>query len=386
MGSIQKRADRPDRPWRARYRAPDGRERARTFVRKVDAERWLRQELGSQDRGDWVDPRAGAVTLEAWAEQWLAGLNVKPKTLAGYESLLRSRVLPTFGELELRQITTAKVRAWLTSMGEELAPARIRQARQVLHAALAVAVDDGVIARNPCDRVKAPTVRPRRQRFLTATQLEELARSAEQRREAAGALVRLLGWSGLRWGEAVALRRQSIDVKRRRIRVREAMSEVHGSIAVGSPKTHETRTVIVPRFAVDAVAPLLAGLDADDLVFTAPAGGPLRHSNFRSRVWRPAVDAAAGVPDDLLIHDLRDTAAALMIASGASIKAVQRALGHASASMTLDVYGGLFEDDLEDLADRMESRFGETVAAPTRPSSPDVIDFPSATGDFKGRR
>jgi integrase len=64
------------------------------------------------------------------------------------------------------------------------------------------------------------------------------------------------------------------------------------------------------------------------------------------------------MPTDLVPHDLRDTAASLMIASGASIKAVQRALGHASAAMTLDTYGGLVEDDLEDLATRMEKRYG----------------------------
>jgi len=88
-----------------------------------------------------------------------------------------------------------------------------------------------------------------------------------------------------------------------------------------------------------------------------PAGGPLRNSNFRRSVWDPAVKAS-GMPADLVPHDLRDTAASLMIASGASIKAIQRALGHASAAMTLDTYGGLFEDDLEDLADRMEERYG----------------------------
>jgi integrase len=78
----------------------------------------------------------------------------------------------------------------------------------------------------------------------------------------------------------------------------------------------------------------------------------LRASNFRGKVWKPAV-IAAGLPPDLVPHDLRDTAASLMISSGGSIKAVQRALGHATASMTLDRYAGLFEEDLEALADRM---------------------------------
>jgi integrase len=134
----------------------------------------------------------------------------------------------------------------------------------------------------------------------------------------------------------------------------------------GSPKTHETRTVIVPRFVVDRLKPLLEGKDPEDLVFTAPQGGVWRGPNFRRRVFSPAA-VAAGLPKDLVPHDLRDTAASLMIASGASIKAVQRALGHASAKVTLDVYGSLYEEDLEALADRMEERFAEDDVAPKLP-------------------
>jgi integrase len=169
----------------------------------------------------------------------------------------------------------------------------------------------------------------------------------------------LLGWSGLRWGEVVALRDRRVHVDRRRIRVVEAVTEVGGRLEWGTPKTHEGRTVIVPRF----VAAMLPVGDPDDLVFTAPKGGPLRTSNFRRDVWHPAC-RIAGMPEGLLVHDLRDTAASLMIASGASIKAVQRALGHASAKMTLDTYGGLFEDDLEDLADRLERRAFERGELP----------------------
>ena len=166
-----------------------------------------------------------------------------------------------------------------------------------------------------------------------------------------GALVLLLGWSGLRWGEAVALRGERVDAGRRRIRVTEAVAEVGGRLEWGTPKTHESRTVLLPRFVIEGF-PVVA---SEELVFTAPKGGPLRTTNFRRDVWAPACEAA-GMPEGLLVHDLRDTAASLMIASGASIKAVQRALGHASAKMTLDTYGSLFEDDLEDLADRLEAR------------------------------
>ena len=350
-GSIQYRPDRPS-PWRARYSGLDGRQRSKSFNRKVDAERWLRGELANIDRGLWVDPTAGTVDFAEWADRWLNGLDLKPSTRANYESNLRSRVLPRFGSVPIARITPAEVRAWMADLrAEGLSAASVRQARQVVHAALEVAVVDGLLVRNPVDPVKAPQVRPRRQLFLTEAQLALLAQKAEDRQPTMGALVQLLGWSGLRWGEAVALRGEGVDASRRRIRVTEAVAEVGGRLEWGTPKTHESRTVLVPRFVIEA----LPVVGSEKLVFTAPKGGPLRTTNFRRDVWAPACQAA-GMPEGLLVHDLRDTAASLMISSGASIKAVQRALGHASAKMTLDTYGGLFEDDLEDLADRLELR------------------------------
>jgi integrase len=149
-----------------------------------------------------------------------------------------------------------------------------------------------------------------------------------------------------------------VDIERRRIRVVEAVTEVGGRLEWGTPKTHEGRTIVVPRFVAEAL-PLR---EPDSLVFIAPKGGPLRTSNFRRDVWHPAC-RTSGMPEGLLVHDLRDTAASLMIASGASIKAVQRALGHASAKMTLDTYGGLFEEDLEDLADRLERRAADRTTS-----------------------
>lgn len=351
MGSIQ-HVDRP-KPWLARYRAPDGRQHSKTFHRKVDAEKWLRAEEGAADRGAWVDPQAGSIRYREWAEQWLSGLSDrKPKTLAGYRSLLDSRVFPAFEQLPLKSITTATVRRWMSEMTEEgLSAARIRQARQVLHASLNQAVDDGVIVANPTERVKPPTVRPRRQRFLTADELTLLADNAETIRPGAGAVVWFLGWSGLRWGEMVALRHSRI--KGGKVHVREATTEVDGKLVFGSPKTHEERTVIIPGFVAER---LPAAGEPNDLLFTAPHGGPLRSSNFRSSVWIPAVQDSGLEP--LVVHDLRDTAASLAISAGASIKAVQRMLGHASAAMTLDVYGGLFTEDLEDLAHRLEDKYG----------------------------
>ena len=100
--------------------------------------------------------------------------------------------------------------------------------------------------------------------------------------------------------------------------------------------------------------------DRDDLVFAAPRGGPLRSSNFRSTVWVPSIRALSAVHphvDGLRVQDLRHTAASMAISLGANVKVVQRMLGHKLASMTLDQYGHLSTEDLEDLADRLDEQF-----------------------------
>jgi integrase len=91
----------------------------------------------------------------------------------------------------------------------------------------------------------------------------------------------------------------------------------------------------------------------DDLLITAPTGTVLRLRNWSRLVFDPAVKTAGLI--DVTPHDLRHTAASLAVASGATVKSVQRMLGHASAAMTLDVYSGLFDDDLNSLADRMDA-------------------------------
>jgi integrase len=370
VSSIQ-RIDRP-KPWRARYDGPDGREHSRSFRRKVDAEQWLRVQLGAMDQGTWSDPRAGALTIGEWAEHWLQGLHsIGPKTRLGYESLLKSRILPAFGAWKLRAIGPADVRRWQAEMlADGLSSARVRQARQVLGAMLGQATTDGLITRNPVPLVRGPKVEARRQMFLTAAELDRLADAADAVRIGSGALVAFLGWSGVRWGEAIALTSDKVDIERRRVRISAAYTEVGGRLVLGPTKTHENRTVVVPRQILERLP-----TESPDRVFNAAKGGILRITTFRRTVWQPATSAAGF--DGLMIHDLRDTAASLMISSGASIKAVQRNLGHASAKMTLDIYGGLFEDDLDRLSDRMEALYEANDTST-------VIPLRGARGGAKG--
>ena len=361
--------DRREGKWQARYVGDDGRSHYKTFKRKPDAERWLRTEIGKVEQGEWTDPQKGRETVGQVAEVWFNWMTTrgkKPTTIYGYRGLLDHRVLPKFGTTQLRHVTATAVRAWLDEMAAEgLSPASQRSALQVLGAVMRRAVKDEKIARNPLDKLDAedrPRVSTRRQQFLDHFGVKALADAAETQQTGAGVLVRFLAYSGLRWGEAVALRAGKVTEKGGRVKVSVdvAVAEVGGKLIEGTPKTNEQRTLFLPAFMSRLLLEHIEGMEPGDLVFTTPRGAMLRSSNFRLAVWRPAVEAS-GVPNDLMVHDLRDTAASLAIASGASVKAVQRMLGHKSAAMTLDVYGGLWDEDLETLADRMEAAIPEAV-------------------------
>ncbi len=153
------------------------------------------------------------------------------------------------------------------------------------------------------------------------------------------------------------------------------MTEVGGRAEIGTPKTHQRRTVPVPRSLSDAMADHMATKTPDAFVFTAEKGGVLRLRNWRRDVFDPAT-VAAGLTG-LTPRDLRHTAASLAVSAGANVKAVQRLLGHASAAMTLDVYSGLFDDDLAALADRLEEHSARVLADQVRTAA-HVVDLHGA--------
>ena len=155
---------------------------------------------------------------------------------------------------------------------------------------------------------------------------------------------------------------------RGRIDVVEAVTEVDGGMVFGTPKTHQHRSVVVPRFIREDLGRQLAGKAPADLVFASRAGTPLRVQNFR-RDWFDRAAHAVGL-SGLTPHELRHTAASLAIASGASVKGVQSMLGHASAQMTLDRYGHLFPDELDAVADRLDAARADQVLTEPRPDAP----------------
>ncbi len=163
-----------------------------------------------------------------------------------------------------------------------------------------------------------------------------------------------LAYTGVRFGEMAALRVRRIDFLRRRAMIAESVTLVGATQVWGTPKGHEKREVPIPRFLVDQLAEHVRGKAPDDLVFAGVrGGGALRGPIFRHAAFDRAAEEI-GIPG-LHPHELRHTAASLAIAAGADIKVVQKMLGHKSATMTLDQYGHLFDDRLDDVADRLDA-------------------------------
>ena len=268
-----------------------------------------------------------------------------------YAGILTTHVLPRWGTVRLVDVSHADVQAWVSELtASGLAPATVHKIHRVLSMILATAVKDGRLPRNPATGIDLPRASRSEKRYLTARQVADFADAAGPGR----LVVLVLAYTGLRWGELAALRVGRVDLLRRRLHVAESVTEVeNGRLDFGLPKSHERRWVPLPRFLVDDLTEHLAGREPGALAFPTAAGTPMRVSNAR-RAW---FDRAAAEVDlaGLTPHELRHTAASLAVSAGANVKAVQRMLGHAKASMTLDVYTDLFDDDLEAVAERLDA-------------------------------
>lgn len=355
--------------WRARYAGPDGREHSRDFDRKGDAEKWLTTQQSAIIRGEWVDPILGKTTVGEFGPRWLTTKKTrKATTYATYDSVWRTHIKPKWKNVPLSKVSHIDVAEWIA--GLEGSASTVRKVHQAFHSMLELAVRGKMLAYNPARGVDLPRVRSKEKKFLTAGQVDALA-------DAAGGhyapLVYFLAYTGCRWGEATALIVARLDLLRARAQVEETFTSLSGGRAYDTPKDHQRREVPLPRFLVDMLTTATAGKPAAALVFTTESGYPLQLSNFRQRVFDPACEKAK--VGELTPHDLRHTAASLAIASGASVKAVQSMLGHKTATMTLDLYGHLYPDEMDALASALDK-----VAEEARSKTADVRQLKAKKG------
>jgi integrase len=369
MASIEKRERNGRKNYRAHYRDPSGRQRSRTFIRKVDAERFLTTIESSKLVGSYIDPTLARLTVADWSARWLEGqAHLKPSTHERYAGILRAHVVPRWGTTKLADVTHGAVQAWVSDLARAAAPATVRKVHRVLALVLTSAVKDGRLVRNPAAGVNLPRVVDGEQRHLTHEQVDALAALCGPYR----LTVLFLAYTGVRWGEMAALRVGRLDLLRRRAEIKESVTLVRGRQTWGTPKGHERRSVPIPRFLVDELAAHVAGTARDALVFPGEKGGALRAQVFQRATFDAAVEAIGA--SEMHPHELRHTAASLAIASGADVKVVQQMLGHKSATMTLDLYGHLFPDRLDVVADALDAARAAALVAPALPK-PVVVNI-----------
>ena len=348
----------PQGHWRARYRDPHGRTRSQTFARKRDAEMCLETAGADVQRGVWIDPAAGRISLAEWAEAYLATVvNLRPGTVATYQRDLTRYILPHLGAISLSRLGPLDIRAWLAEeLAQGLAASSVHRHYRTLRRLLEVAVETDLLTKNPCTAVQPPVVPTREMRFLTATEVADLAEATSPWYRT---FIYTAAYTGLRWGELTGLRRKRVDLLRRTITVAEQLTAVNGKLTWGEPKTRAgRRTVSISAFLSDQLEDQFTERSLpgpDGLVFPNGAGNPMSAPSFTNNILAPARRRAGLV--GVRFHDLRHTAVALAIADGAHPKAIQVRMGHSSSQVTLDRYGHLFPALDEQIATSLDDTF-----------------------------
>ncbi|TFC20045.1 site-specific integrase [Cryobacterium algoritolerans] len=365
MGSISSYGTGAGKRYRVRYRDPARQSREKGgFTRKKDAEDYLADITVATNRGEYVDPKTAKLSIHELGVEWMANQShLKPSSLRTVETAWRVHVEPAWGTRRIGEIRHSEVQSWVTKFtangGKPRSATVVIRAFGVLAAILDIAVLDKRISSNPARGVKLPRKGKKKRAYLSAAQVELLAMHAGEH----STLVYVLAYTGIRWGEAIGLRLSCLDALRRRMLIEENAVLIGSQVVVGTPKTHERRSVPYPSFLSVPLARACEGKTRGQLVFGA-GDVHFPRSNTEGGWFIRAVQAAQkddGTFPLITPHDLRHTAASLAISAGANPKAVQRMLGHASAAMTLDTYADLFEDDLDAVSERMDAARAESI-------------------------
>jgi integrase len=307
----------------------------------------------------WLDPRGSKITVRELGQEWLDSNPAKrDSTWARDESALRVHIYPELGDRTIGSLTPADIRRLVARWSENLKPRSVRRIYGALRAVLNYAVEVDRLARTPCRSIHLPNVQPATVVVPDPTQLIELADAIDPEYSA---MVWLGAVLGLRWGEVAALRVGHIDILRKTVTVTEQVARgIGGAGMIGPPKSSAARrTVSIPSELAEVLSAHtqsigLTGADRGALLFPNSAGEPLDYSNWRRRVWEPAVKAAG--LQKLGFHDLRRANATAMVAEGVDVKTAQARLGHSDPRLTLAVYAQATTEGDRSAAEKLGAR------------------------------
>lgn len=330
--------------WVARVEGPTA-ELVERFSEFENARKWQSKVLGEVENGTYKEESVKKRTLGEQVKVWRSRkVRASARTLKRYDTSLNNQILPLLGDKRIAAITNADVSNWVAKLvAEGHGAPSIAKAVALLKQIMKGALREGLITRNPVEEIEVPEVVPKDQKALTLEELKTLVDSCPDSR----ALLLVLGLMGLRISEATALQVRDIDILQAKLTVQR--SHTHGADykrIVSTTKTKKKRELDIPLPVLEALKPLIVGRKVKDFVFQGPKGvGAISYTWFRNSVFMPAV-AAMGL-EGVGIHNLRHTAASLLISQGAQITTVSKILGHASIVQTLKTYGHYYPSDMK---------------------------------------
>lgn len=390
MSSITKR---PDGVWRARYRDEAGREHARHFPRKVDAQRWLDEVTAAVVTGAYVDPKTAKTTVGEWLDTWLEGYGTRRASSVRQAKVHAALIRATFSSRRLADVRPSEVKAWTAKLkADGYADSTVYAVHARLAQVYRDAVHDGIVPRSPCSRRTSPGMARQRPYVATTAQVWALHDAMPTHLRPA---VLLGAFVGLRVAEACGLRTSDVDFARgivtpavqypaeplktetsrnpvpipRELANMLALDARPGAWLLADPLGAQVGPWQVQRAVREACVALAKR--ADDLA--AEAEHLARSSRATLRERQEAKDKAdearaRALPAGFRYHDCRHYFASVLIAAGADVKVVQARLRHASATTTLNTYAHLWPDTEEATRQAIGAAIAERVASVQNPA------------------
>ncbi|MEW1720752.1 site-specific integrase [Streptomyces sp. NPDC093109] len=384
--------------YRARYIGPDGTEKSKSFPdrQKRLAEKWLSHIEADMSRGQYIDPTAGRTTFKQYGEKWIAALTTDPTTRVPVAVQLRLHAFPYMGSRPLDSFQPEHIREWLSEL-EQAVPAS--SYRRVIFASvssvLSAAVDDSLLAKNPCKvrSVRAPERGMPRVRPWSAERVFAVRAALPERYRA---MTDIGGGCGLRQGEIFGLPDDEVNYGTGWVRVANQVKVVNGHLVFAPPKRGKERDVPLPDHVARAIKqhrkdfppvkvtlPWLRPNGAPVtklLLFSLTGGGAVRRTDFNTRIWKPALATAGVIPEpengqryeaarEHGMHALRHFYASVLLDAGENIKALSTYLGHSDPGFTLRTYTHLMPSSEGRTRKAVDRMYEATESAPDGPQT-----------------
>lgn len=379
MASIKKRETSTGQTrWDARVRAGT-RVFTKTHRTRALAEAWARRQEDAYRSGELVDPDLQRITLNDYADGWMAGRKLAPKTTESYEAALRLRILPTLGREQVRHLNPDGIRRWWSKLDNTAASAK---AYRVLHAICSTAVEDGILRRNPCTVSGGGVERSTERPLVEPDQIVQLIAATPERGRA---LVMLAVWCTLRRGEILGLERRHVDLLHGELLIEQQVQwETGKGRVIRPPKTDAgERRVQMPSIVAEALEQHLAAYvdpEPSAPVAVGARGRPLSPSGLGK--WWDTARSTCGM-EAVHLHDLRHAAGTMAAWSGATTRELMGLMGHASPAAALR-YQHVAKSRSRDIADALDAIARGEVKRPTVLRTRDMRAIRGEVADMPG--